>query len=109
MTNRTAWAATFDDLLMKRETPRTDCPKKLPDIPDPTPQDFERFKNMKLSRGRKRSIREWCYFVDRNNPECGSWVKDLFDLGQFHKEMEQKYFEKYVKNVIDEQEFLIDK
>jgi phospholipase C len=61
LTNRTAWAATFDDLLLTRETPRTDCPKKLPHIPDPKPQDFERFENLKLTNGRKRSIREWCH------------------------------------------------
>jgi len=38
---------------------------------------------MKLSKGRKRSIKEWCSHIEPGNEECGEEVKDLFDLGEF--------------------------
>jgi len=37
---------------MTRETPRADCPTKLPDIPPPQPSDYDRYKDMKLSLGK---------------------------------------------------------
>lgn len=33
LTKRDAWAATFDDVLTTRDTPRTDCISTLPDAP----------------------------------------------------------------------------
>ena len=33
-TKRDSWALSFEKFLMQRDEPRTDCPMKLPDIPD---------------------------------------------------------------------------
>lgn len=40
LTNRTAWAATFDNLISLKE-PRTDCPTKLMPLPPPSPKELE--------------------------------------------------------------------
>jgi len=37
---RTEWAATFDDLLLTLKEPRTDCPLELPYVPPPTLLDI---------------------------------------------------------------------
>ncbi len=33
LTKRDEWAGTFEDVVMQRSSPRTDCPQKLPDAP----------------------------------------------------------------------------
>ena len=33
VSQRDAWAATFEQRLAERKTPRTDCPAQLPDAP----------------------------------------------------------------------------
>ena len=43
------WAATFNDLLEVRTTPRTDCPTKLEDVPAPTEKEYEFFYNLRLN------------------------------------------------------------
>jgi len=42
LTNRTKWAATFDDIFEILDEPRTDCPMTLPDLPGPSQEEFER-------------------------------------------------------------------
>lgn len=42
---RTEWAATFDDLVLQRKEPRTDCLTELPFIPPPSIKDIERLYN----------------------------------------------------------------
>jgi len=41
LTKRDEWAGTFEDILLQRTEPRTDCPMKLPDAPPPTPGYLE--------------------------------------------------------------------
>ena len=42
LNSRDAWAATFEHLWAERETPRTDCPLKLPSVPLPPAGEMER-------------------------------------------------------------------
>ena len=60
LTKRSEWAATFDDLLLLRDTPRTDCPEKLPDVPPPTEEDFARAAATRLKSNQLKKVKKIC-------------------------------------------------
>jgi len=49
LTKRDAWAGTFEDIVLKRTEPRTDCPLTLPSPPAPTPGYLEIEKNSPIN------------------------------------------------------------
>ena len=76
LTNRTGWAATFDDLLMTRDTPRTDCISKLPDVPPPKISEHKRIGELPMTNGKRRKVKLNCFFVEPENPDCGLGLKN---------------------------------
>jgi len=57
---RTEWAATFDDLLLTRTEPRTDCPLELPYIPPPSAEDFKFLYNLPLKDRLINKVKSIC-------------------------------------------------
>jgi hypothetical protein len=49
LTKRDAWAGTFEDVVMQRSEPRTDCPMTLPEVPDLATEDLEAEQNAPLT------------------------------------------------------------
>ncbi|KAL4454684.1 hypothetical protein ABPG74_021889 [Tetrahymena malaccensis] len=80
---RTEWAATFDDLLLKRSEPRTDCPTELAYIPPPTQQDIERLYNLPLKDRLIQKVQKLCRQVRRTDENCGKNVKTYKELNHF--------------------------
>jgi len=79
MTNRTAWAGLFDNLLLERTTPRTDCPVTLPDIAPATPEELERGRNRHLTDHEEDSIKVLCD-MNKRPVGCGSEVQKSGDM-----------------------------
>ncbi len=69
--------------------------KLLPDVPPPDDKEFERLANLELHEMTLESVKMWCELVDPGNPECGSGVRNKGDMGEFDREMEEKYKEKF--------------
>ena len=77
LTNRTKWAATFENLLLTRDTPRTDCITKLPDVPLPKVSDLKRFDKFPLTKGKRRKVELYCFFVEPENAVCGKGLENM--------------------------------
>lgn len=84
--NRTDWAATFDNLLLLRDEPRNDCPLELPYIPPPTEEDLERLYTRPLKDRLKDRVKILCSRLRAHDTNCGTNVKTYKDLNNFINE-----------------------
>ncbi len=82
--------------MLERTTPRTDCPTQLPDVSPPDPSELARFEAIPLG-SKIQNVENWCFVVEPENPDCGKDVTNLVELGDFHREMDRKYREKFVR------------
>jgi len=93
MTARGAWAGTFDNLLLERTTPRTDCPVTLPDINPLTEDQLKVEMNTPLNDHHLEQINLMCKLTHRL-PICGyEQVKDLKqkDYSALMRELWEEY------------------
>jgi len=97
-TNRTLWAGVFDNLLLQRTAPRTDCPVTLPDIAPTTPEELERLRERRLTDHEEDSIQVLCT-MNRRPAGCGSEVQKSGDMYEFVSR-EWTYYREHVHELI---------
>lgn len=64
LTKRDAWAATFDNLVTTRSSPRTDCPKTLPSLPPPSMAELHRQLALPIDEHGYAVIKSLCDMVE---------------------------------------------
>lgn len=64
LTKRDAWAATFDNLLATRTTPRDDCPLTLPALPPPQPGQLARQLALPLDEHMQWVVKSLCELTE---------------------------------------------
>jgi len=84
LTARTAWAATFEHLL-SRDTPRTDCPLELPEVPPPPATEWARQQQLPIDEHARGVIKMLCD-MNGGDPEAtgGTGVPPLGDAAARH-------------------------
>lgn len=97
LTNRTAWAATFDDMFLNRTEPRTDCIEKLPDIAPPSEEVFQMYYEMSVPGDDLSVVRDYCELNTPDDEHCGKDIITKADYGDFVRKHDRLYAEKYVK------------
>jgi len=78
LTKRDAWAATFEHLIVG-DMPRTDCPTKLPNVPPPTLEEFERQYNLPLDEHAEGVITMLCEMIGEDK----TVEEDISEMGPF--------------------------
>ena len=76
LTQRDAWAATFDHLLT--DELRTDCPTSLPEVPPPPDGEMERQLNREIDEHAHGVIKVLCELLDANASDtesCGAGIE----------------------------------
>ena len=68
---RTEWAATFEHLL-SRDTPRTDAPLKLPDLPPPKAGELERQLALPIDEHARGVIKMLCDMNGEGDPDAAA-------------------------------------
>lgn len=91
MTNRTAWAGTFEHLFTQMESPRTDCPEKLPELEPWTLDELREQWGKPLNDHLEIQIRFYCKFNKRNMKTCGRGIRNQLEASLFI-ERESNYF-----------------
>lgn len=71
LTNRSAWAATFENILTK--TVRDDCPTKLKDLPPPKKGAAESYLDKELDSLPRDNVDFLCK-LNKRNADCGKDV-----------------------------------
>lgn len=77
LTKREAWSATFEDIVMRRSSPRTDCPHTLP-IPPEAQSLWRAYKKAQNTPETEEIIAEML----KNNPDHAENSPELNELEQ---------------------------
>jgi len=91
MTDRTAWAGTFEHLFSQTDQPRKDCPMKLPDIEPWTTEDLANQWVKPLNEHMQIQIQFYCIHNNHNLETCGKSIKNQLQASLF-LERESKIF-----------------
>mmetsp|Transcript_34918 Transcript_34918/g.53607 ORF Transcript_34918/g.53607 Transcript_34918/m.53607 type:complete len:99 (-) Transcript_34918:31-327(-) len=83
-------------MLLKRDTPRTDCPLTLPDLPDPSPELAEYYYHLPVNEDKLKKASYYCQYTAPDDPDCWKWIKTQSDYGDFLHQHDQIYTEKFV-------------
>jgi len=103
---RDAWSGTFEHIFETLDTPRTDCPMKLPDLPEYTAEALEKQRALPLNEHLQIQVDFYCKFnyhpfvvgeVERD--VCGKEMKTQFEASVFI-EHEAKKFMKRLKSSV---------
>jgi len=49
----------------------------LPDVPLPKVSDLKRFDKFPLTKGKRRKVELYCFFVEPENAECGKGLENM--------------------------------
>jgi len=82
MTPRDAWAGTFEKELLVLSVPRTDCPTKLPNVPETTPEQLEAIRRLPLNDHLETQVKFYCKFNERGE-DCGKDITNQYEASVF--------------------------
>jgi phospholipase C len=102
LTKRDAWASTFEDVFMQRDTPRTDCPETIPTPPGlfQTLEEFEAEANAPVNDLQKSFLSFISLLTD------GMFVdnQDAFQTQRDAGEYVMKQFQMYLRSKLNPQD-----
>jgi len=78
---REAWVGTFEDIF-SLSTPRTDCPTRLPNVPDYDPEDLKLQHSLPLNDHLKNQVEFYCKF-NNHGPNCGKDITNQYEASVF--------------------------
>jgi len=90
MSARAAWAGTFEELFLELDTPRTDCPMILQELPEYPAGALDRQRSLPLNEHLEIQVLFYCQ-MNKRGEDCGKGIKNQGDAS-FFIEKEVKYF-----------------
>jgi len=81
LTSRDPWAGTFENIF-SLDSPRTDCPMVLPDVPEYTLKELERQWALPLNDHLQIQVDFYCKF-NNHGEDCGKDIKTQYQASVF--------------------------
>jgi phospholipase C len=94
LTQRDAWAATFNSLFEQLQAPRTDCPLTLPEVPHFPAAQLPALLARPLNDHQKVQVRFYCV-ENQRGPDCGQEVHTQADAALFFDREIPVYLERF--------------